>query len=202
MTWLLQQAKRQQRLLYGTLGASVAFSIFWLVAMTTDNWAHLTLPPGGVRLASRQQGVRTDVIVTKLYIGLWRHCRVELINSSVEIAPSAADNADVKRNSSQTMNAGAYDNEPTVRLKPCKNFAGYLSLWESKFGALRFDCPQLLGIKNHSCEGFYFELQVHSWRRLHTKPKELRFFHFKERGANFLLIHRWLEAERLVHWVR
>lgn len=116
------------RILYWTLGVTVAFSVFWLVALSTDYWAHLALPKGGVFLSSRQQGIRTTVLVTKLYVGLWRHCRVELTNSTVDTAPSASVNKNdsaayaVNHNASHTADAGAENSELNVRQTRRKQF--------------------------------------------------------------------------------
>jgi len=86
------QERRQKRVIYASLIASVLASVVWLVAISTNGWVELVLPEHGVYLPSVRHDARgRSVLVEKIWTGLWNLCRVECANATASNA-SSTDN--------------------------------------------------------------------------------------------------------------
>lgn len=69
----------KMRFLYGALGGSVAASLLWLIAISTNYWVFWDLPPG--------EGVfrpATRTFLLSQYGGMWQICRKERFNETSE----------------------------------------------------------------------------------------------------------------------
>lgn len=79
----IRKERRQKRIIYAALGASVLASVVWLIAISTNGWVELILPDSGVYLPSlRDDAGGRLVLVVKVWAGLWKLCRVEYSHSS------------------------------------------------------------------------------------------------------------------------
>ena len=87
--WL--QERRQKRVIYAALGASVLASVVWLIAICTHGWVELILPDRGVYLPSpRLDDSTRTLLVEKIWTGLWNLCRVERSNATASASDAAA----------------------------------------------------------------------------------------------------------------
>jgi len=93
------QERRQRFILYAAFGASSLASIVWLIALCTNGWVELILPKPGVYLPSLRHdagGPGKQVLVEKLWTGMWNFCRVEYTNASTaDSAESSSDSDDL-----------------------------------------------------------------------------------------------------------
>ena len=97
--FFLQKDRRRKLLLKVTFGLTLTFSLLWVVALATDHWARLVFPDGGVTVVL-DGGQR--VMLTRLYMGLWRFCRTEWSNRT--------EMADYN-SSSSAVDAATFDSE-------------------------------------------------------------------------------------------
>lgn len=69
----------KQRFLRGALGASVAASLLWLIAISTNYWVFWDLPPGDGLFQPT-----TGTFLLNQYGGMWQLCRRDRINETSE----------------------------------------------------------------------------------------------------------------------
>lgn len=74
-----------KRLLYISFGCSVFSAVMWLIVISINYWVYWTFPVGeNVYTSSRPSTLCTKFIVEKQYAGMWKLCRKETCNETME----------------------------------------------------------------------------------------------------------------------